>query len=149
MIRKKLYILWKKNHQKRYNKTNQTLLTIFFSWYLFVEQKCKHILKTLIIPHATSCGGYNVFDPFVSQSVRLSISPSVLLFLSAQLLWISWNFVVIKDVMCTCAYPQEILIQFFFSELQLFWTYKFGQNERYYSKQLLLWNRSTEFPETL
>ena len=25
--------------------------------------------QTLIIPHATSCGGYNVFDPSVSQSV--------------------------------------------------------------------------------
>ena len=24
---------------------------------------------------------------------------------------ISWNFVVIKDIMCRCAYPQEILIQ--------------------------------------
>ena len=35
-----------------------------------------------IIPHATSCGGYNVFDPSVSQSV----SQSVLFFLLAQLL---------------------------------------------------------------
>ena len=27
------------------------------------------------IPHATSCGGYNVFDPSVSQSVSQSVSP--------------------------------------------------------------------------
>ena len=38
--------------------------------------------KQIFIPHATSCGGYNVFDPSVSQSV----SPSVLFFLLAQLL---------------------------------------------------------------
>ena len=29
---------------------------------------------------------------------------------------ISWNFVVMKDIMCRCAYPQEILIQYFFSQ---------------------------------
>ena len=34
------------------------------------------MVETLIIPHATSCGGYNVFYPSVSQSV----SPSVLCF---------------------------------------------------------------------
>ena len=50
------------------------------------------------------------------------------------------------------SYPQEILIQYFSSELHVrpFWTYKFGQNERYYSKQFsaqLLWNRLTEFRE--
>ena len=31
----------------------------------------------LVIPHATSCGGYNVFDPSVSQSVSESVSQSV------------------------------------------------------------------------
>ena len=41
----------------------------------------------IIIPHATSCGGYNVFDPSVSQSVSQSVSPSVLFFSLAQLLW--------------------------------------------------------------
>ena len=76
-----------------------------------------------IITHATSCRGCNVFDPSVSQSV----STSVLFFLSAQLLWnrsteFSWNFKVVKDIPCRCAYPQEILIQFFFSELRPFWT---------------------------
>ena len=35
---------------------------------------------------------------------------------------ISWNFVELKDIMCRCAYPQEILIPFFFSELRPFWT---------------------------
>ena len=52
----------------------------------------------------------------------------------------------------TCAYPQEILIPFFFSELRPFWTSKFDENERYYwnswSAQLH-WNRSTELHETL
>ena len=37
---------------------------------------------------------------------------------SAQLLWnrsteFFWNFVVMKDIMCRCAYPQETLIPFF------------------------------------
>ena len=45
--------------------------------------KCSYLYPSfLIIPHATSCGGYNVFDPSVSQSA----SPPVP-FLSAQLLW--------------------------------------------------------------
>ena len=35
-----------------------------------------NIYISIFIPHATSCGGYNVFDPSVSQSV----SPSVLFF---------------------------------------------------------------------
>ena len=38
--------------------------------------------KVLNYTSSTSCGGYNVLDP----SVRLSVSPSVLFFLSAQLL---------------------------------------------------------------
>ena len=29
----------------------------------------------IIIPHATSCGGYNFFYPSVSQSVSQSVSP--------------------------------------------------------------------------
>ena len=33
---------------------------------------------------------------------------------------ISWNFVVMKDIMCRCAYPQGILIQLFFLELRPF-----------------------------
>ena len=42
------------------------------------------LMDRLIIPHATSCGGYNVLTrPSISQSV----SPSVLFFLLAQL----WN----------------------------------------------------------
>ena len=44
---------------------------------------------TLFIPHAISCGGYNIFDPSAGQSVRWSVSPSVgpiffFLVLSAQ-----------------------------------------------------------------
>ena len=33
---------------------------------------------------------------------------------------VSRNFVVMKDIMCRCAYLQEILIQFFISELRHF-----------------------------
>ena len=33
--------------------------------------------QTFIIPHATSCGGYNVFDPSVSQSVSQSVRQSI------------------------------------------------------------------------
>ena len=35
----------------------------------------KSVTLYLVIPQATSCGGYNVFDPFVSQSVSQSVSP--------------------------------------------------------------------------
>ena len=34
-----------------------------------VERFRKYFSGILIIPHATSCVGYNVFDPSVSQSV--------------------------------------------------------------------------------
>ena len=53
------------------------------------------------------------------KTVRQSVSTSVLFFLSAQLLWISWNSVVMKDLMCRGAYPQEILIHFFWDEALL------------------------------
>ena len=48
-----------------------------------VQELFEYICDYIFIPHATSCGGYNVFDPSVSQSV----SQSVLFFLLAQLLW--------------------------------------------------------------
>ena len=82
----------------------------------------------LIIPHATSCRGYNVFDPSVSQSVcqsgSQSFSPVFLVCATPmkRLNRISWIFVVMKDLICRCAYPQTILIQFFFSELRPFLT---------------------------
>ena len=50
---------------------------------------------------------------------------------------ILWNFVVIKDIPCICAYSQEILIHFFSGRNSPFWTEKFDQNERYYSKQFV------------
>ena len=34
----------------------------------------------------------------------------------------SWNFVVMKDIMCRCAYLQDILIQFFAGSNAPFWT---------------------------
>ena len=60
---------------------------------------------------------------------------------------ISWKFVVIKDIMCRCAYSQEIFIQFFFLDWVMpFLNFiKFGKNERYYWNSLstqLLWNHS-------
>ena len=53
--------------------------SFFGNILLYNERKSEHAH----IPHATSCGGYNVFYSSVSQSV----SPSVLFFLSGQLLW--------------------------------------------------------------
>ena len=72
------------------------------------------------IPHATSCGGYNAFDPSVSQSFNQSVSPVFLVSATPlkPLYRISWNFVVVKDIPCWCAYPQEMLIW----SLYLFWT---------------------------
>ena len=105
----------------------------------------------IFIPQAMSCGGYNVFDLSVGQSV----SPVILVSVTPlkPLNRISWNFVVMKDIMCRCAYPQEILIHFFF-RVRPFLNLKlqFGQIERYYWNSLsgqLLWNCSTELPETL
>ena len=62
--------------------------------------------------------------PSVSQSVSQSVSPVFLVSATPlkPLNRISWNFVVMKDIMCRCAYPQEILIQLFFSDLRPFWT---------------------------
>ena len=39
----------------------------------FESKKFTHL--PVIITHATSCGGYYVFDPSVSQSVSQSVSP--------------------------------------------------------------------------
>ena len=74
----------------------------------------------IIIPHSTSSGGYNVLTrPSVSQSV----SSSVLFLLLAQLLWnrsrISWNFVVMKDLMCRYAFLQEMLIWAFWGAIYI------------------------------
>lgn len=67
------------------------------------------------MPQATSCGGYTVFD---STSISQFVS-SVFIFDSATPLdlkpleWISWNFEVMKHMMCKCACAQEILIHYF------------------------------------
>ena len=58
-------------------------------------------------------------------SVGQSVSPSVLFFIVSAtplkpLDRISLNFVVMKDIICRCAYPQEILIQFFMWSFALF-----------------------------
>ena len=53
-------------------------------------------------------------SPFLNLEIRPKqfVSATPLKLLSR----ISWNSVVIKDLMCRCAYPQEILIQLFFWE---------------------------------
>ena len=115
---------------------------------------CQFYFCNFIIPHATSCGGYNVFDPSVSQSVSQSVSP-VFLFSATPLKplnRISWNFVDMKDIMCRCAYPQEILIPFFSRSYALFELRNLAKMKDITQHNLLaqlLWNRSTEFPETL
>ena len=42
---------------------------------------------------------------------------------------ITLNFVVMKDIMCRCAYPQKNSIPFFSLNYALF---EFDENERYY-----------------
>ena len=116
-------------------------------WCLF--PKC-----SIIIPHATSCGGYYVFDPYISESVSQSVSP---VFLASAtplkpLNRISWNFVDMKDIMCRWAYPQEILIPLFSRSYALFEFRNLAKMKHTTQHSLLaqlLWNRSTEFPETL
>ena len=131
------------------------------------------LISAIIIPHATSCGGYNVFDLSVSQSVRQSCFSCwgnssefwkfgqneiyySTQFVSAtplkQLNRISWHFVVMKDIMCTCAHPQEILIPFFSRSYALFELRNLAKMKDTSQHSLLaqlLWNRSTEFRETL
>ena len=107
---------------------------LYWIWNIFVSAQKKQFQKILwylfyysfihlfIIPHAMSCGGYNVFDPSVSQSVSPSVSPVFLLSATPlkRLNRISWNFVDMKDIMCRCAYPQEIWFHFFSRSNALF-----------------------------
>ena len=66
---------------------------------------------------------------------------------------ISCNFLVMKDLMCRCTYPQKILIQFFFLGvmplLKLRKLTKIKDTTQNSSSAQLHWNRSTEFLETL
>ena len=85
--------------------------------------------STIIIPHATSCRGYNVFDPSVSQSISQSVShlvsPAFLVSATPlkPLNRILWNFVVMKDIICRYAFLQEMLIwSFLRNNLYSFWT---------------------------
>ena len=54
--------------------------------------------------------------PSVSQSVSHTVNPVFLVSVTPlkPLNRISWNFVVMKDIICRCAYLQEMIIQFFF-----------------------------------
>ena len=81
-------------------------LVIFMCIYCF-------LYNCVIIPHATSCAEYNVFDPSVSQSV----SPSVLFFLSAFL----WNRSTKFSETCVDAYiHKKFWFSFFLGILPLF-----------------------------
>ena len=66
---------------------------------------------------------YTPRNEFLTRpSVIQSVSPVFLVSANPlkPLNRISWNFVDIKDIMCRCAYLQEILIQFFFRSYALF-----------------------------
>ena len=127
----------------------------FLSDLFYVSFSVGYVLKSLIIPHAMSCGRYNVFYPSVIHSVSQSFSP---VFLLAQLtplkplnrIW--WNFVVMKDIICRYAYPQEILNQFFSRSNACFELINLAKLKDTTQNSLsaqLLWNGSTVFRETL
>ena len=114
---------WKQYPQKKLIIDHFSLHYYLFEkltdWLLSNLYYAGKILKiiSIIIPHTTSCRGYNAFDPSVSQSISQSVSPSVFLVGAIPLKPLNrivLNFVVMKDIMCNCPYPQEILIQFFF-----------------------------------
>ena len=105
-----IYVWWKGDY-KQFAKL--TLFTKLFclSWNSYIVLTQKYLL---FIPHATSCGGYNVFDLSVSQSVSplsLGFFASATPLKPLNRIW--WNLVVMKDIMFRCAYPQEILIPLF------------------------------------
>ena len=69
-----------------------------------------------------STGNFNLIvflriKPFLNLEIWRKWKILLTQFVSATplkpLIRTSWNFVVMKDLMCRCAYPQEILIQFF------------------------------------
>ena len=73
-----------------------------YLYYGFVLCILPVSLLIFIIPHAMCCGGYNVFDPSVSQSGSKSVSTEL-----------PETFVVMKDIMCRCAYHRKFLFIFF------------------------------------
>ena len=75
----------------------------------------------------------------VSQSVSQSVNPVFLVSAAPLKLLnrISLNFVAMKDIMCRCAYPQQILIPFFFSELRPFLNFENWQKWKILLKQLV------------
>ena len=94
-----------------------------------------HLLYTAFSSNGRAWGmrAYSLFLSFffgVTPCLNLKIWPKwkILLkqFVSATplkpLIRISWNFVIVEDIPCRCAYSQEILIQFFLSEVRPFWT---------------------------
>ena len=122
--------IYSKQHNYVYKQLTLFILFVI-NWvvtYLLSRGGNRASLEDMIlsIPHTTSCGGYNVFDPSVSQSVSLSVSqsvsPSVLFFLVSAtplkpLNRISWNFVVMKDIMCRYTFLREMLIWSFWGAI--------------------------------
>ena len=116
-----------KPNRKSLKRTNERHTVNCLPWQTAFIYSC--LLLSLVqfvdwffIPHATSCGGYNVFYPSVRPSVCQSVSPVFLVSATPlkPLNRISWNFVVMKDIIRRCAYPQEMLIPIFFTELRPF-----------------------------
>ena len=76
-----------------------------------------------------------------NESVTLSVGQSVSQLVSATPLKplnrISWNFVVVKEIICRCAYPQKILILFFFRAVTPFLNLEMWQKWKILLKQFL------------
>ena len=68
---------WWLNYQHEYaiNMDHNLFNVILKFLFKTLHVTCLNGIR-FIIPHATSCGGYNVFDPSVSQSVRQSVRQS-------------------------------------------------------------------------
>ena len=71
----------------------------------------------LLYPTQRVAKRYNVFDPSAIKSVSHSVSP---VFLVCATPLKPLLFVVMMDIMCGCAFQQEILIHFFSRGYALF-----------------------------
>ena len=117
---------------------------------------CQSIFNSflLIIPHTSSCRGYNVFDPSISKSVSPSVRQSWFFFISATplkpLIRISWNFAVMKDIHVEVHICRSFWFIFFLG-VALLLNWEIWPKFKYWNilSAQILWNRSTEFRETL
>ena len=124
--------------------TLYTFWMISFCLYLeiFSSTSCCSLIVFFLYPTQRVAEGIMFLTrPSVSQSVSQSVSPVFLVSATPlkPLDRILWNFVVMKDIMCTCAYPQKILIPCFFSNLPgtPFLNFKIWQKWKILLKQLV------------